>query len=305
LVAGEHMLSEESIPICEKCRRRRAVLRRFYSGEKYCISCLSDVVGKKVKRNLSRSHLLSPGIIVGAVIPPNFIAEGLLGLAYLREIEKRYNSIVYPIFFEAESLDLINLIIKEYGDIVGKRFFVIDGWQKIAKQFSSYGLLGFWGVVRDILFYESDSLDTHVFIMPSCHEFLVQLDLSAFLGSVWDFLCNSSLSSLDESGTTVFINLFHGVPCSETSLLSYHKYPIAFQESLTFARNLFKTTYDNYAWSILVDAVGTYSGEILYSIEKSSRWLANVSKDKPCAHKPIIPKGLSLLESLDIRMREL
>jgi hypothetical protein len=297
-INGKNELKKESVPYCEKCGRRKAVLRRFYSGEKYCLSCLSEVLRKRVKRNLSRSNLLSPGITVGVMIPPNFLAEGLLGLSYLREIERKYNSSVYPILFATEDS---RSIIELYENVLGEEFFVIFGWEKVLGKARQYGLVGLWLALKDILLYKSGLLNINVFTTPACHEFLVQLDLSAFLQSKWGFLCNSSLSSTDISGNKIFLNLFHGVPCSETSILSYYKYPFAFQYSLTSAQRLYKTPYDNYAWSILVDAVGTSSGEMLYSIEKSARWIADTNMEKPCIHKSILPQNNSLLGSLGVK----
>ncbi len=227
--------------------------------------------------------VLKPGIRIGLFVPSFFVAESALALNYLIEIEKKYNSRIVLFFLERSSLESLKDIVSN-SDLI-ESVYVVKDWERYIDLYNEDGAAGVWRFFRSIVMEAGYRKSVEAIVAPVCQDFLAFLETTAFLQGKIDGLGESRLALFNRDKNVAFINGFHEVPCVESSFLSYKKYPSLYIESLSRRGLVRKNIYDVYSWKILQDSVGVESGEILFSIHKTSEWILGESlKKKTCKY---------------------
>ncbi len=255
---------------CQKCGRREAVFMRPFSGEKLCKRCLEEVIFKRIKRNLSKTGLLSPKSTIGLVVYPFFVSESLLAYRYLVEIEKKYESKINLIFFEDYDVEEIR---KAFSIVEQpKDWIVVKGWKRLFSSKIEYSTLHYYRGLRGAALRAAEREGIDVLVSPACHEYLVFLEISSLLQAREDGLGESS-RGLNLSRNIGWVNVFHGVSCTETAFLAYTLDRDFYLWSQANTKEFRWNVYDRYAWRILSDSIGFGSSEMVFSPIKSSLWL--------------------------------
>ncbi|AFH42985.1 hypothetical protein FFONT_0997 [Fervidicoccus fontis Kam940] len=253
---------------CTKCGKKEAIFKVPYTNYFLCADCYSTYFYKRLKRNLSRSNVLSYGGKLSVFVPRSFTAEGLVLIKILRQIERKYNNKLTVIF---ESSPIVRKSLSVLGKLPSEVFYSLEIVDNEEKDISHEGMLGRLRVVRGMLSLLDKNITGNAIVLPLCQDVLILLELSSILGSIVEGI-NEGVLVISSSNGTNFINAFSGISCYETSFMAYYNFPEIYEfqiRNLNYEKNI----YEKYTERILTDASRMQSGEVIFSVNKSLSWL--------------------------------
>jgi len=267
--------------MCSKCGKKKAVLRKPFTNLSLCLECYMSDLHKRLKRNLSRSKQLEYRGKVAYLLPSRFVATALLGLDILLSIEKKYSGDTYVMLDDCGVAELLRPRVKEFA-----RFFYIPELEILTSGeigLKEKSLVGWWRKYRSVAASASLKLGFKSLIVAMCAEATSKMEVSSLLSSKIDGGGEGGLLLTRPDGFS-FINIFYGITCREISLISYLLYPDLYELQLKKGREFVESTTDRYASNLIFSAIKWRSGEVIYSIDKSLRWLFEFSSITRCRY---------------------
>ncbi len=276
--------------LCERCRRRPAVIYRRLTRQKLCLVCYMDYTTRIVKRNMSSIRDMSPTTPIYVAIHPLMLVESLLLVHVVSRIEKRYGSkphVMLLVSKEGEHGHLCRDLAKVLERHGIKYSSLVAVKAPLEKLFVNevVGKPGFLRRLRGILSQAVQKLGGGVLVLPTCMEGLVSVEVSGYLRGI-GFPLMEVRPGLSHPSIKGVVNGFYGIPCSEATLASILEFGVNGSEEPLYSilpKNLnFSDTVDEIAMRIVSDTVKEQSFEVLFSVQKSSTALAKPGTLVPC-----------------------
>lgn len=265
--------------LCEKCNKRPAKIRASFLGKNICNECYLHELEKKVKRNIS--CLKFKGVAQNVFVPfhPLFPLSSILLLHLMIKIEKKFSK--SPILIVMDDATIHDIVDAFKVKVI--RIILNDTLKSLLTIKKKEGLLAYWRFTRGLYVKACHNIPKSILILPGCADFLAYLDLYSLIVDREIISENVSVIS-DMSESLGIVNGFYGVPCKELMTVSYLTFKHMIEKlGKSFCPYEFSRT-ENTIYKMLQSAVYEKSYEALVNVEKSIKFLLNLSETKKCVY---------------------